>query len=597
MNKPALGFLVLGLGSAAITSGIAIWPAIAMAAASFGAFWISIHPQLPPPEPPQLEDDNTAPEPQPVLTVSGPAPTDFTPVFRKMTDGKFTARVDADGSEAATQCNQAMEQLQTAIDEAVALADLMASGDLSTEANGQYPGDLKHLRESLNLVQAGLRSMISSASSTANNVISQSEEMREAASTILNRMEDQTEVLDTVSNAMSVLDRSVATIGERVEESKHTVESTVVTAQSAIEASNAAKDALTRLETDSKAIVGVLSVIEAIAQQTNLLAVNASIEAARAGAAGRGFAVVSDEVKALANRSSDAVNEIRGIVSRAEASTRECGVEVSRCVDTIEEFSGQMEGLHKISGGISDACDEQRASVAETKSGVKTLEDHSVMTKSLSRQADDISADLQKAAGLLKTDLNQFRLKEHTMVREVTERAALISQRLEEAIASGKISEEDLFSREYEAIEGFDPPQFKTTFSDITDALLPEILESAFDIHANVVFSAAVNFDGFLPTHNRKFSQLPRADDPVWNAANARNKRFFNDRVGLAAGQSTAPFLIQSYRRDMGGGNFVTMKDISAPILVNGRHWGGLRIGYKPEQRIHAVAESVEEAA
>jgi methyl-accepting chemotaxis protein len=60
-----------------------------------------------------------------------------------------------------------------------------------------------------------------------------------------------------------------------------------------------------------------------------------------------------------------------------------------------------------------------------------------------------------------------------------------------------------------------------------------------------------------------------------------RNRRLFNDRVGLAAGRSTKKFLLQSYRRDMGGGRFVAMKDVSAPIVVAGRHWGGLRIAYK----------------
>ena len=62
---------------------------------------------------------------------------------------------------------------------------------------------------------------------------------------------------------------------------------------------------------------------------------------------------------------------------------------------------------------------------------------------------------------------------------------------------------------------------------------------------------------------------------------NCRNRRIFNDRTGLAAGRNTKPFLLQTYRRDMGGGNFSLMKDLSAPIIINGRHWGGLRIGFK----------------
>jgi methyl-accepting chemotaxis protein len=88
-----------------------------------------------------------------------------------------------------------------------------------------------------------------------------------------------------------------------------------------------------------------------------------------------------------------------------------------------------------------------------------------------------------------------------------------------------------------------------------------------------------VDLNGYLPTHNRKFSQ-PQSDDPVWNAANCRNRRIFDDRVGLKAGRNTAPFLLQVYRRDMGGGSFRMMKDLSAPIRVHGRHWGGLRLAY-----------------
>ncbi|MEJ2021931.1 MAG: hypothetical protein P8X43_07810, partial [Maritimibacter sp.] len=106
------------------------------------------------------------------------------------------------------------------------------------------------------------------------------------------------------------------------------------------------------------------------------------------------------------------------------------------------------------------------------------------------------------------------------------------------------------------------------------------IQEDAAAFDQRVVFCAAVDKNGYLPTHNNKFSQ-PQGNDPVWNAANSRNRRIFDDRVGLKAGQSTAPFLLQVYRRDMGGGNFVLMKDLSAPIRVQGRHWGGLRLAYK----------------
>ena len=120
---------------------------------------------------------------------------------------------------------------------------------------------------------------------------------------------------------------------------------------------------------------------------------------------------------------------------------------------------------------------------------------------------------------------------------------------------------------------------FATRFVALTDELFPPVQEELLAFDSKVVFCAAVDRNGYLPTHNLKFSQPQRAD-PVWNAANARNRRVFNDRTGLAAGRNERRFLLQTYRRDMGGGRRVLMKDLSAPITVQGRHWGGLRLAY-----------------
>jgi methyl-accepting chemotaxis protein len=119
-----------------------------------------------------------------------------------------------------------------------------------------------------------------------------------------------------------------------------------------------------------------------------------------------------------------------------------------------------------------------------------------------------------------------------------------------------------------------------TGFVAMTDRLLPPIQEPVLDFDSRIAFCAAVDRNGFLPTHNLKYGQ-PQGPDPVWNAANCRNRRMFNDRTGLGAGRNTQPFLLQTYRRDMGGGTFALMKDCSAPIFVRGRHWGGLRIAFK----------------
>jgi methyl-accepting chemotaxis protein len=167
------------------------------------------------------------------------------------------------------------------------------------------------------------------------------------------------------------------------------------------------------------------------------------------------------------------------------------------------------------------------------------------------------------------------------MIGIVQDRANRIAEAFADAMTSGRITEAELFDTRYSPVTGTDPPQVVAPFTALTDRILPPIQDPVLDLDPRIVFCAAVDRNGYLPTHNRAFSQ-PQGDDPVWNAAHCRNRRVFDDRVGLKAGRSTAPFLLQVYRRDMGGGQSVLMKDLSAPIVVGGRHWGGLRLAYRP---------------
>ena len=141
----------------------------------------------------------------------------------------------------------------------------------------------------------------------------------------------------------------------------------------------------------------------------------------------------------------------------------------------------------------------------------------------------------------------------------------------------------DLFDETYVPVPGSEPQQHLTRFARFTDQVLPLVQEPLLGFSERVVFCAATDRNGYIATHNLKFSQPQKPGDPGWNAKYARNRRIFNDRVGLRAGQSERPFLLQAYRRDMGGGEFKMMKDVSAPIRVQGRHWGGLRFAYLAE--------------
>ena len=166
------------------------------------------------------------------------------------------------------------------------------------------------------------------------------------------------------------------------------------------------------------------------------------------------------------------------------------------------------------------------------------------------------------------------------LIRTVIETAKTISTAFESAISSGEIKLEQLMDENYREIPGTDPKQYLTNYVEFTDRLLPPIQDPLQKSDSRIVFCVAWARGGYLPTHNPNYRK-PQGADPVWNNANCRNRRLFNDRAVKKVAANTKPFLLQTYRRDMGGGNFVLMKDLSAPIFVKGRHWGAFRMGFR----------------
>ncbi|MCA2407648.1 methyl-accepting chemotaxis protein [Rhizobium leguminosarum bv. viciae 248] len=337
--------------------------------------------------------------------------------------------------------------------------------------------------------------------------------------------------------------------------------------------------------------------ISTIARQTNLLALNAAIEAARAGDAGKGFAVVATEVRALSLQTSKAtgsiqqtLDELRVKIDRLSAAGGDARDSAAGVRDKSEAMRGAFENMEHVITRILDsstvmantteAVDQQCAGFVE-KLGEMSAEvaGSNVRLQQAAKRVDSVVGlsetliQLTASAGVKTADSR--------WIEEAQSVARQISGAFERAVAEGQIGFDALFDRRYRPIPGSDPAQMMAAFTELTDRLLPPIQEPVTALDERIAFCAAIDENGYLPTHNRKFSQAQRSGDSVWNTANCRNRRIFADRVGLAAGRSTAPFLVQTYRRDMGGGNFVMMKDISAPITVRGRHWGGLRLAVK----------------
>jgi methyl-accepting chemotaxis protein len=361
--------------------------------------------------------------------------------------------------------------------------------------------------------------------------------------------------------------------------------------ESTLESAGAAHAAVERVAADVtealsslREVATVAHEITRIALQTRLVAFNAAIEARHAGEAGRGFGVVADAVKELSEQVEASAKAIGRTVQQLDG-------RIGELARNIRESETLADGHPTFNLAFSRMIDATRCIEAETERNQSVCEATRGSLTRLEQEMIGTTQALQGARGRADSFLSasEFLVQmsadcgaqtdDTPYIEHVIEAASRVGQVFEEAVASGAVTMEDLFDTDYRPIPGTRPQQHTTRYVALTDRVLPPIQEEMLRFSDKVVFCAAVDRNGFLPTHNNKFSQAQRSD-PVWNAANCRNRRIFNDRTGLAAGKNTHRFLLQTYRRDMGGGTFKLMKDLSAPIIVRGRHWGGLRFAY-----------------
>ncbi len=181
--------------------------------------------------------------------------------------------------------------------------------------------------------------------------------------------------------------------------------------------------------------------------------------------------------------------------------------------------------------------------------------------------------------GRMRDALVAIEEENRPLIAAATGGAAAVGTALEQVLAEGRLARHALFDTTYRPVAGIEPPHYLTAAVPVLEDILPPILEPLLLADPRTAFCIAVDRNGYAPVHNRAQAQAPRAGDPAWNALHARQRRLYDDRIGLSAARSTRAFLVQACPQDEAGRP--PLREVASPIRVHGRHWGALRMGFR----------------
>ncbi len=344
----------------------------------------------------------------------------ITDTERKDEIGRLARNLDhmRNGLDAAAHAAETAKADQTEQQQVIAILSdglkSFAAGDMKIRITQQFSDKYRQLKDDFNNASLTLHDTLQSVVDNARLIQKESEDIGRQSGELSQRTETQAATLEETAAALDELTGNVKTAADGAKEVESIVHRTRSEADASGEIVKQTVTAMSEIESSSRQISTIISVIDDIAFQTNLLALNAGVEAARAGEAGRGFAVVASEVRELAQRSSEAAQQIKDLIS---GSTEQ----VERGVKLVDETGAALTAITERVVNISTLMSEMAASateqsrgLAEINLGVGQLDKVTQQNASMVESADVASQTLRQQAAALNEIVSRFDINDRS---------------------------------------------------------------------------------------------------------------------------------------------------------------------------------------
>ncbi|CAN7285441.1 methyl-accepting chemotaxis protein [Acidovorax sp. LjRoot194] len=296
------------------------------------------------------------------------------------------------------------------LNQAILIAETVASGDLSQEFSSDLDGDFGRLLDGLGTMEDTLTDLVSRIKQSTDSITASAADIDRGNSNLSRRAEDQVSSLTETAASMEELTATVRQNAERA----HSASGLAVKASAIAEQGGAVVGEVVQtmqaISGSSRKIVDIIQVIEGIAFQTNILALNAAVEAARAGEQGRGFAVVASEVRSLAQRSAVAAREIKALISASVEQVESGAGQVGKAGKTMEEIVVAVGQVSTLLGEISVALREQSEAISHVNAAVSHMDGATQETAALVQNAVATASALSAQASDLEQAVGAFKL-------------------------------------------------------------------------------------------------------------------------------------------------------------------------------------------